>query len=278
MSFLKDNKLLSRMFTRVGGIRWDLMSGKIGVQVDGGIATLSTDTIADPKDSTKTREVPRVSINPLDNFGMSIPAYATATPVANIAVGDIIIGANQVILGFAVGKSESNSQVHIMGQDGHVKTYNPPKVQILNIDGPLVVRNLFNLSGQSEGAFGNITGSALGMLALINDGNADEDIFDDVMPMILMSQMQSGGQANIGAMLPMLLMSKQGKNGGKGKIGMMEMMMLSGGLGGAGGAGSSPFSNPLMLMMLAGKNGGGLFGGDGDDTPPPLRAVGKHYR
>lgn len=76
MSFPGANKMMDRMFRKADGVVWDMMTGKIGIKTDAGIATLDESGV--------------VNINMFDDFGVALPAFAQSTPVDQISAGDII--------------------------------------------------------------------------------------------------------------------------------------------------------------------------------------------
>lgn len=240
-----SNKLMNRMFRKIGGLVWDITSGGLGIASNEGIFTLTTEGEGDTVSFG-------ISVNPIDAFGVSVPAFAMNTPLEQVEVGDIIVGDTK-ILGWVI--EVRGASLKLLDQNGMTKNYTPPKVAIVGTNGVLVVKNLFNLTGGNGGLAG-VQNSLLPLLALGGDVN-----FDKIMPLILMQSMSgttpAAGAAGAAAanpmasMLPFLLMSKGGK-GGLGDIDPMMLMMMSGGLGGGAGA-----MNPMMLMALS---GGDLFG------------------
>lgn len=256
---INTKKLMDRVFRRVSGVVWDVMSGKIGLRTENGIYTVDI-----AEDGT-----PTVSLNPLESLGVAIPAFATQSALVDVQPGDIVVGENG-ILGWAVSKTEA--AVKLVDHNGHNKTYSPVKVQVLNTPSLMVVRNLFSLTGGASGAAG-FASNLLPLLAL----GGDDSKLEKLLPLLLMSNGAFGGAApgnGTGAanpmanMLPLLLLSGEGglKLGGGGAL---EKMMLfqavaGGGLTGAGGM------NPMMLALLAGD--GDLFGSVSSDAPP-LRPV-----
>lgn len=241
------------MFRRIGGVVWDVMSGTVGLQTENGIYTASF---------PEGGGAPTVSVNPLDNFGLAIPAFATQTPFADVALGEIIVG-DQGIIGWVTEKTEAAFKV--LDHNGYHKTYQPPKVAIMGSQGVLVVRNLFSLTGGAAGA-GNFASNLLPLLAL---GGGDDKL-EKMLPLLLMSSTMNNagaaaapgaaaagnGMANI---LPFLLLKDGGLGGltggsGGGTMDKLLPFMLMGGMGGGAGG-----MNPMMMAMVLG--GGDLFGG-----------------
>lgn len=244
-NLFNNQGIAKRMFRKVEGLVWDLMSGKIGIQGTDGIYTLET-----TGEGAAARH--NISLNPIDGFGMSIPAFAINTPNAQVEVGDIIVG-TKGILGYVTKKNEAS--LKILKQDGQETTYTPVKTQVFGVDGYMVVKSLTGLLG-TEGAAG-LQGSLLPLLMLGGDSGLD---LDNILPLLLLQgqgQTQGGVGFNLQSALPLMLMSKGGL-GGSGKMkDLLPLLALSGGLGGNGGGMAAML--PLMLM--------GGFGDDEDKAP-----------
>lgn len=243
------SKFMNRMFRRVGGVVWDITTGKLGLKDDNGIYTLEVTTVGE---GVKAKIETQIVVNPFDAFGIDIPAFATSTKLTDVAVGDVIVGDSK-ILGF-VAEKKDNSLV-LLDQHGMRKQYNPPKVAVLGTDNNvLVMKNLMNLTGES--GLQGLQGSLMPLLMM----GGDLDL-ESILPMMLFSQTSGGGAQNgMQAMLPLLMMKNGGLGGSGGaggsKIDPMMLMMMGGMGGGSGGAGGM---NPMMMMALMG--GGDLFGG-----------------
>lgn len=256
------NKFLNRLFRRIGGVVWDVTTGSIGLQSEQGIYSLVTTPGATPADEPSYS----LTVNPFDDFGLALPAFATQSSFDDVSNGDIIVG-DQGIIGWVIGKTEAAFKV--MDHNGYNKTYTPPKVQIVGQSGVLVVRNLFNLTGGAAGA-GNFASTLLPLLAL---GGGDDKL-EKLLPILLMTSQGAAGAAPgaaanpMASLLPFLLMKDGGLGGlGKGGSSMDKLLplMLMGGLGG-GAAGANPLASMLPLLMLS---GGDLFG----DSPKVSKAV-----
>jgi hypothetical protein len=99
-----------------------------------------------------------------------------------------------------------------MKADGQVSEFRPPKVEMMNVSGIMVVRDLMNLSG-GESGLASLQGSLMPLLMMSGEGGADFD-FEKMMPMILMSQMGGMGGANpMANMMPMIMMMSMMKGG-----------------------------------------------------------------
>jgi hypothetical protein len=237
------SKFLGRMFRRINGLSWDLTTGQIGVQDTNGIYSLDVT----PAAKEGGEDTYRVSVNPFDQFGTPLPAFAMQVPHEKIAIGDIIVG-DKGILGWVIGKKEV--ALLLLDKNGVTKNYTPPKVAIAGQDGALVVQNLFNLAGGKDGLTG-LQGSLLPLLML----GGDDSSLEKVLPLLLFSQTTGTGAGAINPM--MLMMLAKG-----GDIDPMTMMMMSGGMGGGAGG-----FNPMMMLALQGDKGGkgglgSLFGGN----------------
>jgi hypothetical protein len=218
--FGKDfgSKLINRFFRRVDNVLWDLMTGNVGVRTDEGIVTLSMPEGEDPT----------VQINPFDQFGVALPAFAQNTPVAQIKVGDLIYGQKK-LLGWVVKvPAEGKKQFSLVRPDGTGGNWSPPNVQSIGLDlgGAMVLRSLINtLPG---GDLSGMQSMLLPMMAM-GGGDAFEDM-EDMLPLMLMSQCGLGGMGTGGT----------GAAGGMGGMGgmlqtMMMMKMMGGGFGRRGG-------------------------------------------
>lgn len=270
MSDLKS-KFLNRMFRHIGGLVWDLTTGKIGYRTQDGILTFSVEETPGPNDTII--KTPTVNANPFDTFSVDIPAFAANTPLEQIDVGDVLVGANAV-LGWVT--ETTGASLKYLSFDGHSKTYTPQKVAILGVGGgTLIVKSLTSLLGGDAGRQG--LESQLLPLILLNG----KDGLEDTLPLLLMSTMGGVGGGNIGQMLMMKsLFGGQTGQGGDMMEKFMMMQMLGGNTGGlfgsapAAGGSAAPAMNPLMLMALMGgkENGGGLGGLLGGSSKPTLSA------
>lgn len=204
-------KFMSRMFRRVEGVTWDLMSGRVGIKTpDGSIATLSG-----------SGEDAQVEINLVDQFGIEIPAFAQNTPIESVAVGDVIyFGANEKP-GWVI---EVGPKFTLMKVDGQRTTWKPPKVSILGMgdNGVMVLRSLMNMLPGGNAGLQSMQGMLMPMLMMGGDGVLD---LEKLMPLMLMGQMQAVPTTNadgttvaapnpMAQMLPMLMMMQLMKGEG----------------------------------------------------------------
>ncbi len=281
-----SSKFLNNMFRKIDGLVWDLQSGSLGIKGTEGIYTLTSDydlgspAVPASENNSAIAAVPAstsygVSVNPFDSFGISIPAFATKVPFSGINIGDLVVGEKD-ILGWVTSKA--GVSLKLLDKNGFNKTYSPPKLQIMNQDGALIVQSLGGMFGGQAGV-GSLQQSLLPMLML---SGGDTDGLDSILPLMLFGQMQqtnpNGAKAiateagnpslaanPLSSLMPMLMMqslakkkkSSGGKSGGLGSIDPMMLMMMSGGFGGA----QQGSINPLMLLAM-----GGLGGDDTDDA------------
>lgn len=245
------SKFMRRMFRRIGGVVWDLTSGATGLKTDDGIhtVTFNEDGSASP------------NVNPFNELGMDLPAFAMLTQLSEINKGDIVVGAN-TILGWAVEAPGTGASIKVIDHQGHHKTITPPKVSVMNQTGILVVKNLFSLTGGADGAAG-LANNMLPLIMMMGDG-ADSKL-EKLFPLMLMQSAGAGAGGVAGGMNPMMLMMlmKDGGLGG-GKIDPMMLMAMSGGFGGGAAGGMNP------MMMLALSSG---LGGSDDTAPAPTTKV-----
>lgn len=244
------NKFLNRMFRRVSGLVWDVVSGGTGLQTEQGIYTVSF-----AEDGT-----PQLNVNPMDSFGLALPAFATQASHEEVAIGDLIVG-DAGILGWVVEKLPASFR--LLDHNGHVKTYAPPKVAIMGTQGVLVVRNLMSLTGGAAGA----NNFAANLMPLLMMGGGDDKL-EKLLPLLLMTSQNPQGNGGapaaanpMASMLPFLMLQEGGLSGGfGGKMDKLLPLMMMGGFGGGAGG-----MNPMMMMALMGD--GDIFGGLGGSKP-----------
>jgi hypothetical protein len=206
MNFPGADKIMSRMFRRADGVVWDLLSGKIGVQTDEGIATL--EGVGDEA---------QVNLNLMDEFGMALPAFAQATPKNGVQVGDIIYRGARNNIAWVIDKTESEKdgattyKFKLMKPNGETTSWNPPKVSLMGFEsGVMVLRSLVSMLPGGQGDLGQMQGMLLPLMMM---GGGDGDIMDKMMPLMLM-QMTNGQTAGAGNMVQTMLMLSMLKGGG----------------------------------------------------------------
>ena len=205
--------LMNRMFRRVDGVVWDLMNGgRTGVQVSDGVATFGYNP---PEVDVKEIEG-TVTINPLDSFSVSLPAFAQHVPLAQVQLGDLIHGSKDV-LGWVVKTNERSFS--LMHTDGRISQWVPTKVNMINeVPGAMVVRSLMSMGG-GEAGFGSLQSALMPMVMMgAFSGEEGDDQLSKLMPILLMTQSMGGNGANSGSnmMQTMLMMQMLGGKGGNG--------------------------------------------------------------
>jgi hypothetical protein len=261
---VSQSKFLNRMFRRINGLVWDITTGGVGLETENGIYSLSiTPAVPARESAPAVAATYGVSVNPLEGLGIKLPAFATQASFDEVNAGDLIVG-DQGIIGWVIDKTAAAFKV--LDHNGNVKTYIPPKVQILGTSGVLVVRNLFSLTGGADGA-NALAGNLLPLLIL---GGGDEKM-EKMLPLLLMTSRgaAAGGSAAanpMANMLPLLMMKEGGLGGAGGKFDPITLLALSGGFGGGGAGGM----NPMVMMALLGD--GDLFGGS-NKAPKALAPV-----
>jgi len=205
-------KLMSRFFRPVDNVVWDLMTGRIGIIGEDGITTIDGEG-----------EDAQVEINLFDQFGMTVPAFAQGTAIADVKVSDVIYGARGA-LGWVVDRTEKSFT--LLKSDGTRINWTPPKTVMIGFGGDvMVLRSLVNILPDGEGGLGSFQNMLLPMMMMGGD-NVD---MQEIMPLMLMTQMGSTATTGDGSeavnpmagmtqMLPMMLMMNMFK-GGKSKKG-----------------------------------------------------------
>lgn len=190
---MKLNQSISEQFFRkIDNLVFDMQQQKVGIKQPDGIATY-----------VPTAEV---SINPIIEFAISIPAFAVRTPVDNLKEGDILALSD----GLAFFVSKERSTITTIDAAGNEKRKRPVKNVLLGGDSVLAVTNLF---GNMEASAGGM--NPMMMLALLGD---DSEI-DPLMLMFMSGGMgQTDNNNNPLGMLPLLMLLRDRK-GSKGPFG-----------------------------------------------------------
>lgn len=231
-------KILARQFLKLDNVVLDIVTGgKIGIRNKDGIASLQSTV---QEDGTTEH---LISVNPIDEFGYSVPAFALATPIENVQEGDLIVFKNNNIGGWVTSKT--TAALEVLKADGTISRYSPQNVQLFGTGNRsvMVVKSLFNMFG---GNTEQVSGFQNMLLPLLLAKGGDSEGLD-ILPLMLMMQ---GGGATAGGMNPMMLLALMGgKNGNGGGLGgllddPLTAMMMFGGGAAAGGM------NPLMMAML----------------------------
>jgi hypothetical protein len=201
--------LMRRFFRRADDVVWDMTTGKPGVATSEGIASC-----------IGTGDDAQITINPIAAMGMALPAFAQNTALDKVELGDMIIYGAKDQTGWVTSKTDK--ALHLIKPDGTHTHITPPKTQMLDIGGGvMVVRSLMNML---PGGTGGLMGSMMMLQALGGEGGDMEDM----LPMMLMMQGAGGTSgdptaaaagnpmAGMQSMLPMMMMSKMMGKGNKG--------------------------------------------------------------
>lgn len=199
-----SDRMMNRFFRKVEGVKWDLMSGRVGVVLDDeGIVTLDGEG-----------EDARIAINVMDEFGMAIPAFAQNTPLNSVGVGDLIYQSNKVKgwVTSVIEKDGSPSKFGIMTPSGTSTNWTPPKVSMFGLDsGVMVLRSLLTMLPTTADGEGGLGGMQNVLLPMMMMGGGESEI-EDMMPLMLMSQLGTDGTGNSafggGNMIQMMMMMK----------------------------------------------------------------------
>jgi hypothetical protein len=207
-------KFMERMFKKVENVRWDLMTGKLGVLTNDGITTV---------DGEGDSAVP--TTNMFDQFSMPIPAFAQSTPPEAVKVGNIIISGKGERPAWIIERKEVGDgdqkviKFTMMRADGTRTHWSPPKVKMLGMDagGVMVVKPLMDVTAGGTG-MGQLQGILQPMLMMqaIGGGQGQLDL-ERLVPMMLMMQTTSqDGSAltQFGSMMPAFMMMQALGGGG----------------------------------------------------------------
>lgn len=198
------NKLMNKFFRRVDGVVWDLMTGKLGVQCNDGIATLEGEG-----------DEAQISISLFDQFGIAVPAFAQNTATIAVNTGDLVVG-DRGIQGWVIEKKEK--QLVLMKPDGQRSTMTPPKITMMGMDSNvMVLKSLVNMLPGGTGGLGQMQSMLLPMLMM--GGDSESMNFDAIMPLLLMNMTgTTGDPAGGNNMMQMMLMMSMMKSGGLGNM------------------------------------------------------------
>jgi hypothetical protein len=172
---LKDS-----FFREVKNVVIDIQSGKLGVTSKDGIATFADN---------------QVSVNPIVDFGIKIPAFAMRVEVTNLAEGDIIISGDESTF----FKSKTENGYEVVTLSGEVRQVGSVSNMFFGKNTVLAVKNMFG-----EGT------NPMMMAMLMGDGFGSGDKGDNKNMMLMMMAMSGGmgGAADntgMGGMNPMML-------------------------------------------------------------------------
>ena len=179
-SKMNTASLKDSFFREVKNVVIDIQSGKLGVTSKDGIATFANN---------------QVSVNPIVDFGIKIPAFAMRVEVTNLAEGDIIISGDESTF----FKSKTESGYEVVTLSGEVRQVGSVSNMFFGKNTVLAVKNMFG-----EGT------NPMMMAMLMGDGFGSGDKGDNKNMMLMMMAMSGGmgGSADntgMGGMNPMML-------------------------------------------------------------------------
>lgn len=178
---------MSAMIQPIENVSYDLQTGSTGIKTGTGIVTFDGEGL---------------SKNPLDFFGMDIPAFAMLTPVDQVKPGDILVSEKKAY-GFIQEITESGS-LRTLNVQGHSSRFLPTKVNMMGISkGVTIVKSFTNLFGNTSEGVG---GMDMGNLLMMSMMTGDKSNFEDMLPILMLS----GGLGNGGGMNPLMLMMMMG--------------------------------------------------------------------
>ena len=220
------NKFMDRLFRKADNVVWDLMTGRVGIATDDGIATLNGEG-----------DDAQIEINLMDQFGMAIPAFAQSTPVDAVKAGDIIFFGKRENTGWVISRKEGDTgkgpTFELMKVDGTRSHWKAPKISMLGMEsGVMVLRSLMTMLPGGNAGLQGMQGMLMPMLMMGGDLDLEK-----MMPMILMSQMGAQPTVNVDGTTSAATPAFGGN--------MMQMMMMMAMMKGS--------SNPFDMF---GKKGG----------------------
>ena len=238
---------LNRFFKKVDNVVWDLSTGKIGIldERQGGIITM-----------TGEGKFASINLNPIDQFGMPLPAFAQNTPASEVKIGDLMWGDTKSTRGWVTeietneGASEAEKayRFELIDMEGGVRRNTIKKIQMFGLDagGAMIVRTLGSMTGGAAGLEG-LNGMLMPMLAM----GGDLSDIGDMLPFMFMGNM--GGTAGANPMASMF--------GGSGAGGFMQTMMQYQMLKKFMGDDKKPSlgMNARRDAIRPGRNGGSIF-------------------
>ena len=208
-----SDQFTDRIFKKVEGIAWDLMSGTIGVISGDSILTLSGEG-----DDAEINE------NLFKQLSIPFPAYARSTEPDNVNVGDIIYYSGK-IKGWVTkvnikrvkGQSPIISSFQIRTPTGTSTNWKPPKVNLFGFNtGVMVVKSLLSLFSGDKENFSNFQSSLVPLLMMGSMTGKGTKSLENVMPMLLLSHLETPSNNKNNSMMNM---------GGMGTNNMMMMMI-----------------------------------------------------
>ena len=226
-------KMMDRMFKKVAGVVYDMTANSIGITKGDSVFTVC---------QTEGGEYELVE-NLLASLSAPIPAIARSVPLAQVKELDMILSQDGEPFGWVVKVNPKS--LSVIKPNGTRTNVVPAKVNLLGQGQTVMVVSSLGAGGQMD---------PMMIMAMMGDDGE----MSDMLPFLMMQ----GGNMDMNAMMPLLMMSRMGKGEGEGGSDMMKMMMLQqmmaaqqGTTPVEPGAQANPFGamNPMMLALMMGK-------------------------
>lgn len=176
------NKLRDTMFREVTTVVLDGITGKPAIKTENGLVSVDFDSEGNHN----------ISINPLTEMGMELPAFAMPITLDKIERGDIYVAANGSA-SFVSGVEED--KIRVVTPNGTNSKITPATNILFGTKTVLIVKNMLGAMNGGGSGFNPM------MLALMSKDSGGSD---DMMKIVMMSQMMGGNSPNAG-MNPMML-------------------------------------------------------------------------
>ena len=174
---MNTNSMRDSFFREVKNVAIDIQSGKFGVISQDGISVYNNGT---------------VEVNPIQELGVKVPAFAVRVPVDQLAPGDIILSGNDAT--FFNIKTEQGYEVVTLS--GEIKQVGQVSNMFFGKNTVLAVKNMF-------GSAGGMNPMMMAMLMGDDFGKGGDN--KNLMMAMAMSGGMSGSEG-MGGMNPMMLM------------------------------------------------------------------------
>lgn len=212
---------MERMIRSVDNVVWELTSGKIGLVVGDQIVAINYADVETKPSGDVVATNPTISLNPMMDFGMPIPAFAQATPSRQLNIGDLVYSStDKTPLGWIVGVLNDHTSFQLITPQGYVQSWVPPVTNsLISFDaGVMILRNMVNALPGGSTQMGQLQGMLMPMmLSGMLDGESD---LKSIMPLLLMQGGMGGADGGMtgnmmSSMMQMMLMQKFMNGGSK---------------------------------------------------------------
>lgn len=189
-SAMKLDALKNMMFREVSNVVLDGMTGKPAIKTDTGLVSI---TFGKPdavyaEDGASTKSATRkaayeLSVNPITDMGMELPAIAMAVPLNRVDIGDIYIAGNGSA-SFVTEVENSGDKFRIVSTSGTNSTITPATNVMFGTKTVLVIKNMTGaLSGNGT------MNPLMMMMMMMKDGTGDSR---DMLRTMMLAQMLGG--------------------------------------------------------------------------------------